>query len=170
MARHAGAAHPYRFRAVLVPELAADVDHAVERLFAGRGLVNGHFEGTLTGKAFDERHLPQITRVPPDRALPDGDHPETIGARERGEYAAFGNAEYRAHSALAADMQPGIAVAGDDESIECIVRFHQPAQRKDDAFHVSLGLDPERTFGKGGAHNLRPIRKAQCIERRIEIT
>src|SRR6266542_2308734 len=106
--------------------------------------------------------------MPGDRALADGNNAEVTGPRERGQHAAFGDAEHRAQSAFATDMQPRIAVAGDYESVGRIVRLDQPAQRQHNTFDSGLGLDTEWTFGKRRAHDLRTVLKTQGLKCRIE--
>src|SRR5207253_1150875 len=98
-----------------------------------------------------------------NRARADRNDTERGGASERSEDATFGNAEHRALRAFSADMQTGIAVAGDYECIGGIVALDQAPQRQNDAFDVSLGLDAERAFGKGRTHNLRSIVKSQRL-------
>src|SRR5262245_8481512 len=117
MARHSGATHDHRLRAVPLLQLAPDVDHAPERLFAACRLSNRHFERTFAGEAVGEPHLKQIAPMPGDRALAYGNDAEAARARERGEHAAFGDAEYRPRGAFAADVQPRIAVARDHEGV-----------------------------------------------------
>ena len=94
--------------------------------------------------------------------------PKRPRARERGQHAAFGDAEDRPRGALAADMQPRIAVAGDHEGVGRIVGLHHPAQRHHHAFDVGLGLDAKWTFREGGTHDLRTVRKSQRLQCRIE--
>ena len=147
---------------------APDIDHALERLFAARRLGDRHFERALTGKAVGEPHLEQIAHVPGDRALADGDDAEASGVRERGQDAAFSDAEDRPRGALAADVQPWIAVAGNHKGVGGIVCLHHPAQRHHDAFDVGLGLDPKWAFRKGGTHDLRTVRKSQRVQCSIE--
>ena len=74
-------------------------------MLSGRSLV----------RRSDQAHLPEIADVPADRALRDRDHAKGFGARQRRQHAAFGDAEHRPVGGLAADMQAGIAVAGDHE-------------------------------------------------------
>ena len=57
----------------------------------------------------------------PDRALRDGEHAERFSARQRRQHAAFGNAEHGPFGRLAAHMQAGVAVAGDDEGAGLVV-------------------------------------------------
>jgi hypothetical protein len=146
MACHSRAAHDHRLDTVLVPQLSADVEDAAERLFADCRLSDRHFERPLTGEPVVEPHLEKIPRVPGDGGLAYGNDPEAARARERCEDTAFGNTEYRARGAFAADVQLRIAVAGDDEGVGGIVRPEAP-QRHDHAFYISLRVDPQRTFG-----------------------
>jgi hypothetical protein len=94
--------------------------------------------------------------------------PKRSRARQRREHAAFGDAEHRPFRALAADMQAGIAVAGDNERIAGVVGFDQPPQRQRDALHMLLRLDTERSFGKRRAHDLRPSLEAQRLQSLID--
>src|SRR5262249_48097519 len=161
MARHAGAAENDRVGAVLVLEFASDLDEPPERA-AVRALCDRHLERALAGEALGKPHLPQIAQVPADRALADGDDPEPLGARERGEDAAFGDAEYRARRALAAQMQARIAVAGDDERVGSVVGFDEATQRQGHAFDIGLTLDPERTLLERRADDLRAAGEAHA--------
>src|SRR5262245_36609477 len=106
--------------------------------------------------------------MPGDRALAYGNDAETARARERGEHAAFGDAEYRPGGAFAADVQPRIAVARDHEGVGRIVRLNQAPQRHHDALDVDLGLDAERSFCESGTHDLRTVCKPQWLQRRVE--
>src|SRR5262249_34115867 len=81
-------------------------------------------------EAVEQAHLPQIAQVAGERALTDRDDPEALGTRERGQHPAFGDAEHRPAGAFAAQMQPRIAVTGDDERVGTIVCLDQPAQRE----------------------------------------
>ena len=94
-----------------------DLDHAVERPLARRGLGHAHVERPLAGEPLPQAHLAQVAHVPADRALRDGDDAEAFGAGERRQHAAFGDAEHRPPGAFAADMQAGIGEAGDDEGV-----------------------------------------------------
>ena len=160
MTRHAGASHHDRVRAILVLQRPSDFDHPRQRLLAC-GFGNRQFERTLAGEAIGEPHLAQIAHVARDRALQDRDHPEALGARQRGQHAAFGDPEHRPRRPFAADMQAGIAVAGDHEGIAGVVRLDEPPQRQRDALHMLLRLDPEWALGQGRADDLRPVSKAQ---------
>src|SRR6056297_1697598 len=102
--------------------------------------------------------------MPADRAGLDGDHAEAIGARQGGEHAAFGDAEDRARGCLAADMQAGIGIAGDDEGIRRILR-DDPRQRQRHALGVLLALDAERSLAQGAADDLRAVSKGQRLKR-----
>jgi len=119
-------------------------------------------------EALGEPHLKEIAPVPGDRALADRNDAEAARARERGEHAAFGDAEYRPRGALAADVQPRIAVARDHEGVGRIVRLDHAPQRHHHAFDVGLGLDAERTFREGGTHDLRTVWKPQRLQCRVE--
>src|SRR5262249_61011256 len=94
MARHSGATHDHRLRAVPLLQLAPDVDHAPERLFAACRLSNRHFERTFAGEAVGDPHLKQIAPMPGDRALAYGNDADAARARERAEHAAVGSAIY----------------------------------------------------------------------------
>src|SRR5262245_25081666 len=168
MARHAGTTHHQCLGAVLLLQVAPDIDHALERLFAACRLGDRHVERTLPGKAVHEPHLEQIALVPGDRTLADGNDAEAPGAGERGEDAEFGNAEYRPHGALATYVEARIAVASDHERVRGVIRLHHAAQRHDDAFDVGLSLNSKWTFRKGEAHDLRTVRKPQRLKCRIE--
>ena len=87
--------------------------------------------------------------------------PKGFGARERRQDAAFGDAEDGSIRCFAADMQTGIAVAGDDEGGRTVVAFYQTAQRHRHAVDVGLALDPVRTFGQRLADDLRSTLKAE---------
>src|SRR5262245_57211859 len=69
VAGHAGTAHDDDVGAVLVAQLLADLDHAVERLLAGGRLGHAHVERSLAGETVGEPHLPQVAHVPANRAL-----------------------------------------------------------------------------------------------------
>ncbi len=106
--------------------------------------------------------------MPADRALADGDDAEALGARQRGQDPAFGDAEHRPRRAFAAQLQPRIAVAGDDERVGLVVGLDQPAQRHRHAVDVGLGLDADRAFRERGAEDFRAVGKAQKLERRVD--
>src|SRR5262245_26527992 len=106
--------------------------------------------------------------MPGDRALADGNDAEAARARECGKYAALGDAEYWPRGALAADVQPRIAVACDHEGVGRIVRLDHAPQWHHHALHVGLGLDAERPFRESGTHNLRTVCKPQRLQRRVE--
>ena len=159
MARHSGATHDDCFRSVLISQLSSDVDHAPERLLAACRLGDGYFERTLAGEPVGEPHLTQIALVPGDRARADGYDAKTVRTRERGEDTAFSDAEHRPRRAFAAHVQAGIAIARDHEGIGRVVRLNQPPQRHHHAFDIGLGLDADRTFYKGGTHNLGTVCK-----------
>ena len=57
MPRHAGASHDHGFGAVLLLQLAPDLDHAPERALSARGFGHGHFQRALSGEAINKRHL-----------------------------------------------------------------------------------------------------------------
>ena len=163
VARHAGAAHHDGVGAVLVLERAADLDHLRQRSFAGRRLRDGHVRAAA--------------RRPGDPSGPSaGD--SGCGARiERCAIAITPKRSARAsavstpHSAmpntgrvgrLAADMQAGIAVAGDDEGGRLVVAFDEPAQRHRHALDIGLALDPEGPFGQRLADDLRSARRSRA--------
>ena len=106
--------------------------------------------------------------MPGDRALADGNDAEASGVGERGQDAAFSDAEDRPRGALTTDMEPWIAVAGNHKGVGGIVCLHHPAQRHHDAFDVGLGLNSKWAFRKGGTHDLRTVRKSQRVQCRIE--
>ena len=95
VARHARTTHHQGLGTVFLLQLATDIDHALERRFATLSLGDRHFEWAFTGKAVHEPHLAQITQVPGDRALADGNDAEASGVGERGQDAAFSDAEDR---------------------------------------------------------------------------
>ena len=94
------------------------------------------------------------------------ERPEREG--ERGQDAAFSDAEDRPRGALTTDLEPWIAVAGNHKGVGGIVCLHHPAQRHHDAFDVGLGLNSKWAFRKGGTHDLRTVRKSQRVQCRIE--
>src|SRR5262249_59326700 len=110
----------------LIHQLSATVNHAPAALLPARRLGNRHFERTLAGEPVGEPHLKQIALVPGDRALAYGHDAEAVRARERGEDTAFSDAEDRPRGALAAEVQPRIAIARDHEGIGPVRRLHQP--------------------------------------------
>src|SRR5262249_8643354 len=89
-------------------------------------------------------------------------------ARERGENAAFGDAEYRPARALAAYLQTWIAVARDHEGVRLVVRFHHAAERQHHLLGVALRLDAERALGERRATDRRAISEAQSLQRLVE--
>ena len=102
----------------------ADLDHAVERALARCRLGDAHVQRPLAGEAVEQSHLAHVAYVPADRALPDGDDAEPLAARQRRQHAALVDAEHRPRRRLAADVQAGIGVAGDDEGIDVVARRH----------------------------------------------
>ena len=83
-------------------------------------------ERALAGEPAVEPHLAQIAPVAGDRLRRDRDDAEAVAARERGEHAAFVDAEHRPPRRLAAHVQAGIAEAGDDEGVGRVVLLDQP--------------------------------------------
>ena len=63
--------------------------------FAGGGFRDAHVERTLAGEPVHQSHLAQIAQMAADRALRDRDDAEGLGAGQRGQHAAFGDAEHR---------------------------------------------------------------------------
>ncbi|MHC2744083.1 hypothetical protein ACVMFA_009895 [Bradyrhizobium liaoningense] len=168
MARHAGAAHHDGAGAVLVAQRAADLDHFRQRAFARGRFRNAHVQRPLAGEAVGQSHLPEIAHVTPDRSLGDRDDAEVLGARKRGQHAALGNAEHGAVGTFTADLQSGIAVAGDDEGGRAVVALDQPAQRHRDAVDVGLALDAEGTLGQRLADQFRPALEVERLQRILQ--
>ena len=71
MPRHPRTPHDQRLGAILVFELAADLDHAREGLLAARRLGNRHLQWTLASEPINQRHLAQIAHVARDRERAD---------------------------------------------------------------------------------------------------
>ncbi len=109
-------------------ECAADRFHAGEGAFARRALGDAHLERTLAGEAIGESHLPQIAAVAGDRPRCDRNDAEALAARERGEHAAFVDAEHRPPRRLAAHVKAGIAEAGDDEGVGGVVLLDEASR------------------------------------------
>ena len=103
-----------------------------------------------------------------DRALGDRDDAESFGARERGQHAAFGDAEHRPIGCFAADMQAGIAVAGNDEGGRTVVAFDPTAQRHRHAVDIGLALDPVGALRQRLADDLRSALKAKRLQGVLE--
>ena len=91
--------------------------------------------------------------------------PKVSAARHRGQHAAFGDAEHRPVGAFPADMQAGIAVAGDDEGRCAVVAFDQSPQRHRHAVDIGLALDPVRSLGQRRADDFRPVGEIERLQR-----
>ena len=154
--------------AVLVAQRAADLDHPRQRAFARGGFRDAHVERPLAGKAIGQSHLPEIAHVTRDRALGDRDDAKRFGAGQCGQHAALGDAEHGAVGAFAADLKPGIAVAGDDKGSRAVVALDQPAQRHGDAVDIGLAFNAERSLGQGLADQLRPALETERLQRVLQ--
>jgi hypothetical protein len=99
-----------------------------------------------------------------DRALCDRNDAEGFGARQRRQHAAFGDAEHGSVGCFAADMQAGIAVAGNDEGGRLVVAFDEAAQRHRHAVDVGLALDPVGALGQRFADDLRAAFKVERLQ------
>ena len=106
-----------------------------------------HLQRPLAGEAVGQAHLAQVAHVARGSSALDRDDAEALGARQRGQHAAFGDAEHGPVRALAADMQAGVGVAGDDEGAGCV----SPSTRRRSGIATlsasAWRLDPERAFG-----------------------
>jgi flavin reductase (DIM6/NTAB) family NADH-FMN oxidoreductase RutF len=162
--RHAGATHHDSAGSVFVLERASDLDHLRQRSFARRRFRHAHVERPFPGQAIHQAHLPEVTDVAADRALCDRNDAESFGARQRGQHAAFGDAEHGPVGCFAADMQPRIAVAGNDEGGRMVVAFDEAAQRHRHAIDIGLALDPIGALGQRLADDLRSTFKVEWLQ------
>src|SRR5207244_6040973 len=99
---------------------ASSLAHLSERAFVGCRLGDADIERTFSSQAFHQSHLPEIADMAANRALGDSNDAESFRARERRQHAALGDAEHRPIRSFAANMQTGIAVAGDDEGCRAV--------------------------------------------------
>ena len=121
MTRHAGTAHHDGVGSVFLLKSAADFDHFRQRSFARGGLRHAHVERAFSGQPFHKFHLPEIADMAAYRALRDRNDAESLRARQRCQYAAFGDAENRTIRSFAADMQTRIAIAGNDKGRRAVI-------------------------------------------------
>jgi hypothetical protein len=91
-----------------------------------------------------------------------------VSARASGQHAALGDAEHGAVGAFAADLKPGIAVAGDDKGSRAVVALDQPAQRHRDAIDIGLAFNAERTLGQRLADQLGAALETERLQRVLQ--
>jgi hypothetical protein len=158
---HAGTPHHDDAGAVVIPKIASDLDHAIERLVAYGRFGDRHFQRTFAGKAIRHTHLPEIADMARYRTRLDGDHTEPVGAGQRRQDAALGDAEDGLVRAFARDVQTRVGIAGDHKGIDVACRLDLPAQRDRDAVGMLLRFDAVWSLHERRAGDLRPPRIVQ---------
>ena len=165
---HAGAAEHQRVGAVAVAQLRADLLHALQRAGAVGELGDAEAERQVAGEALAQAELADVAQMAGQRGPQDGEDAEALAARQRGEQAAFGDAEDRPVGRLAAQLQARIAEAGDHEGSGVAPLPDQPAERLHDLLDMGLGLDAGRAFGQRDAVDLGSARHAQRRHRAVD--
>src|ERR1044072_8774448 len=148
-----------------VAQLPTHLRHANEGALAISELGHAEPDGQLASDALHHAHRAVVAKMLLDRGGEYGDDTHALSHRQRGEDAGFADPDHRLFRDLAQHVQPGIAVARDDEGTG--TRFERgdlPHERRNSCLDVLLGLNARGTVRQRMTLDALPVGEAKRLQ------